>query len=459
MKPNTKIKQFLIDCLISLLKVLIFLKKLIVAFFIWVIFKPLRFIVRSLFFKPLVRLYGYYILGLKRLREVKMRHQNQYFWLKRFLAPILISILSLLLVINNLVSSANANEGAMDAMYKAPAAHLVTNEFDSAPPEELITETTPATIVCTSTPEKYFSENNILKAEPKITTLTTPSDSGSEESCLAEGSETILKPTTILTQGGVAERTSITTYTVKAGDSVGSIARQFGISANTILWANGLTGSGVIHEGDKLAILPTSGVLHKVASGENVQSIAKKYGVTADGIISYNNLENGGRLLAGETIIIPGGQKVSAVVQVVRQNSSVISVIKNLVKPNNAVPSKSKLQWPAVGYRITQYYSWRHTGVDIANKVGTPLYAAADGVVEKSGWNSGGYGNMILLDHPNGMKTRYGHASKLLVKAGEHVTRGQVIALMGSTGRSTGPHLHFEVYVGSGRVNPLNYIK
>jgi LysM repeat protein len=459
MKPNTKMKQFLIDCLISLLKVLIFLKKLIVAFFIWVVYKPLRLLTRLFFFKPLVRLYGYYILGLKRLREVKARHQNQYFWIKRFFAPILLGTLSFFLIINNLTSNASASEGAMDAMYKAPAAHLVKNEFDSAPPEELITETTPAAIVCTSTPVTIFSENDILIAEPKITTLTTPTDGGADASCLTQGGETIIKPNTILTQSGVTERTSIVTYTVKAGDSVGSIASQFGISTNTILWANGLTGSGVIHEGDKLAILPTSGVLHKVASGENVQSIAKKYGVTADGIINYNNLENGGSLMAGETIIIPGGQKASVVVKTTRSGSNVISSIKNLVKPSNAVPSGSKLQWPTSGYRISQYYSWRHTGLDIANKTGTPLYAAEDGVVEISSWNSGGYGNMVLIRHANGIKTRYGHASKLLVKAGEKVSRGQVIALMGSTGRSTGPHLHFEVYVGGGRVNPLNYIK
>lgn len=97
--------------------------------------------------------------------------------------------------------------------------------------------------------------------------------------------------------------------------------------------------------------------------------------------------------------------------------------------------------------------------MDIDGDLTSPLYAAADGVVEKAGWNSGGYGLQVLINHPNGMKTRYAHASKLFVKAGDEVKRGEVIAMMGSTGRSTGSHLHFEVYVNGRRQNPLTYIR
>jgi murein DD-endopeptidase MepM/ murein hydrolase activator NlpD len=116
--------------------------------------------------------------------------------------------------------------------------------------------------------------------------------------------------------------------------------------------------------------------------------------------------------------------------------------------------------WPTPGRRITQYYSWSHQGLDIGDKIGTPLYAADDGVViiAQGGWN-GGYGNTILLDHGGGKRTRYGHASKLFVKVGDEVKKGETIAAMGSTGRSTGPHLHFEVLVNGTRYNPLNYIK
>jgi murein DD-endopeptidase MepM/ murein hydrolase activator NlpD len=129
-------------------------------------------------------------------------------------------------------------------------------------------------------------------------------------------------------------------------------------------------------------------------------------------------------------------------------------------KPADLDPKKlptAKLLWPTSGHVITQYYGWKHTGVDIDGDYSSPLYAAADGTVQKAGWNSGGYGLMILIDHPNGMTTRYGHASKLFVKAGDSVKKGQVIAMMGTTGRSTGTHLHFEVYVNGKRTNPLAY--
>ena len=115
--------------------------------------------------------------------------------------------------------------------------------------------------------------------------------------------------------------------------------------------------------------------------------------------------------------------------------------------------------WPATVRRITQYFNWRHRGIDIAGPTGTLIYAALDGMVEISGWNSGGYGYQIVLRHSNGMKTRYAHSSKLFVSVGQKVTKGEVIALMGSTGRSTGSHLHFEVVVGGVRVNPFLYVK
>jgi murein DD-endopeptidase MepM/ murein hydrolase activator NlpD len=462
MKNNLKAKQILIDFLISLLKVLIFLKKLIVAFFVWVIFKPLRFIFKLIFYKLFVKLYSAYILGWKKLREFNQRHQSQYALIKRVAAPVVLGIIALIIILNNLINKPDTNADLTNIMYTAPAAHLIPNEFETAPPEQLITETGPAAPACTA-PQQYLTETNILIEQPRITTLTTPGAANPEASCLTSGGESLIKPSVISTEAGnlSGERTSVATYTVKAGDTLASVAKQFGISTNTIIWANNLSSAGIIHEGDKLAILPTTGTLHTVKSGENLNAIADEYGVAASQIISYNNLNSSATLQIGQQLIIPGGRQLAtpqrAVAYTPKSNANVISVIKDILTP--AVESGTKLLWPTVGHRITQYYSWRHTGVDIANKLGTPVYAAEDGVVKTAGWNSGGYGNMILINHPNGMTTRYGHASKILVSAGEEVKRGQVIMLMGSTGHSTGPHLHFEVYVGSTRVNPLNYIR
>ena len=119
--------------------------------------------------------------------------------------------------------------------------------------------------------------------------------------------------------------------------------------------------------------------------------------------------------------------------------------------------------WPTTGV-VTSPYGLRwggsdfHPGIDIANDLGTPIVATADGVVEYAGWNSGGYGNMVDINHGNGIMTRYGHGSQVIVSAGQHVARGQVIMLMGSTGFSTGPHVHYEVHVNGQRVNPISYL-
>lgn len=119
--------------------------------------------------------------------------------------------------------------------------------------------------------------------------------------------------------------------------------------------------------------------------------------------------------------------------------------------------------WPTTGVVSSPYgLRWGgsdfHPGMDIANDMGTPIVATADGVVEYAGWNSGGYGNMVDIDHGNGIMTRYGHASQVVVSTGQSVKRGQVIAYMGSTGFSTGPHVHYEVHVNGQRVNPISYL-
>ena len=269
------------------------------------------------------------------------------------------------------------------------------------------------------------------------------------------------------------KRTEVENYTVQAGDTLGTIARDHSVNVGTILWANNLTERQYIRPGDNLKILPVSGVLAKVGKGETLSGIAKKYGGNVKEIIKQNNLADE-KVTVGMELIIPGGEPPAVVP--VRTVASTNYVLKEpgttrevapgenpVQKPNDAVEKpeapKTRLLWPTSARIITQYYGWRHTGLDIAGDHTNPLYAADDGVVSISGWNSGGYGYQVLIEHPNGMKTRYAHASKLFVGVGDQVKRGQVIAMMGSTGRSTGPHIHFEVYVNGKRVNPLLYIR
>jgi len=462
-KTPSLIKRILINFLIPLLKAMIFLKKVITTFFLLLVFKPLKWLLSGLLYRPIIKLYGFYLLNLKRLREIGLKHNPRLFLLKKFATPVAIVVIFLAVVLNNLIAAPNFGELA-DKMYKTIAASLITNEFGGDAPEELTVETMNMAAICSSTPIKYQDNNDVLKAEPKITTNTTPTDAGQNPLCLVRNGDSLIHPNILGTGSNVAaapDRKSVVEYTVKSGDTISTISRQFGVSVNTILWANGLSAVSTIRQGDKLMIPPVTGVLHKVAKGETLGIIANKYGVSSNTIASANGLDEAGRLSVGQSLIIPGGQKTTTAKAITKANSSyrATDIIKDIVKPDNAKPQSGKMQWPTQGYRITQYYSGRHTGVDIANKTGTPLYAADDGTVEKAGWNASGYGNMILINIGGGMEIRYGHASKIYVSPGQSVSKGEVIGLMGSTGRSTGPHLHFEVMANGRRLNPLNYVR
>ena len=260
-------------------------------------------------------------------------------------------------------------------------------------------------------------------------------------------------------------RTSAIAYTVQNGDTISGIARRFNISANTILWENNLSATSVIQPGDKLTILPTSGVSHSVVSGQTLGQIASLYGVTSEQIMASNGITNANQIRIGARLVIPGGKLIAqgpktTSRQIVESSSKGLNAIKKLIPgPSAIVPAGARMVWPTTGHNITQYFSWRHTGVDVANRIGTAIYAADDGVVTTTGWNNGGYGNQIIINHGGGKTTRYAHLSAFGVNIGQKVSKGQYIAAMGSTGRSTGPHLHFEVILNGRVVNPLNYVR
>ncbi len=253
--------------------------------------------------------------------------------------------------------------------------------------------------------------------------------------------------------GGVAEMTDlqagtaagvISTYTVEAGDTIASIANKYGISTNTILWANNLTRKSKLKVGQELVILPISSVKHKVVKGDTIQKIAKKYNGDVDEIISYNDLEDK-KLVAGETIIIPDGEMP---IVVVTSQSNTGKINKYTGKDVSGY-----FIHPAPGTRRSQGVHG-HNGVDMAGSVGKPIRAAAPGtvIVASSGGWGGGYGSYVAIKHSNGTQSLYGHLSRVNVAVGQQVDRGENIGALGNTGRSTGPHLHFEV---RGAKNPF----
>ncbi|MDD2326516.1 MAG: M23 family metallopeptidase, partial [Alphaproteobacteria bacterium] len=268
-----------------------------------------------------------------------------------------------------------------------------------------------------------------------------------------------------------APRTRTESYVVQDNDTISDIARRFGVNVGTILWNNNLGEKSFIRPGDTLKIPPVSGILVTIKSGDTLSSIASKYDGSLEEIKSFNNLGDE-KLALGSEIMVPGGRppeiEQTRAQIASRSEPKSSAAISKLTAPR-PVPKpadldtkdtpKTKLLWPTPGHVITQYYGWKHIGLDIDGDFTSPLYASADGVVETAGWSNVGYGLMVFVNHQNGLKTRYAHASKLFVKAGDTVKRGQVIAMMGTTGKSTGTHIHYEVYVNGKRVNPLSYIK
>lgn len=302
----------------------------------------------------------------------------------------------------------------------------------------------------------YLSEESNLQELVVATPFAEDSESGYGD-ITPDGSGLTLGPEDAGREDFTGRSEAIE-YLVQAGDVLGAIAEKFNISVNTVLWANGLNWNSTIRPGQKLVILPRSGLNHEVKSGDTVSSIAKKYQVEMPKIIEANKLADASDINIGDLLFVPDGVKPVQVVSSYKPKTAPAQPAVNIADLPAALESGTKLLWPVISKRITQYYSWRHSGVDIGDKTGSPIYAAESGKVVRAGW-SRGYGYNLVINHGDGFETLYGHASKLLVATGDTVERGQTIALVGSTGWSTGPHLHIEVRVNDVRQNPLNYIK
>lgn len=236
----------------------------------------------------------------------------------------------------------------------------------------------------------------------------------------------------------------ITIYVVHQGDTLAGIANMFDVSKNTILWANPEAKSGV-KPGQELLILPITGVRHVVKKGDTVSSIAKKYGGDAEDIAGYNGVGIGDSLALGDIVIIPDGE-VSAITSTPSSSGKKTTSVIAKSSASGATSSNGYYIKPTNG-KLTQGFHGPYQAVDVGAPIGTPIYASAAGrvmVAKTSGYN-GGYGLMVIIQHDNGSQTLYAHMSRVMVKAGQTVAQGEQIGAMGSTGRSTGSHLHFEV--------------
>lgn len=310
------------------------------------------------------------------------------------------------------------------------------------------------------TSESVADSNSVFTESTGSVTSTQAISNGEialEESASITAEGAIVKPNLIATTVGDRVRESVIYHEVEGGETVSDIAALYGISTNTILWENKLGARDFIKPGQKLTILPTSGISYQIKSGDTLEKIATKYDVTVEDIVEYNQLASAEAISKDQIILLDGGKPPAPPAPAVQPSSRFASVSDFFV-PSDATPTYgTKLQWPTTSRRINQYFGWRHTGIDIDGTASSPNYAADTGRVVYSGW-SGGYGLMVKIDHGNGMQTLYGHFSKISVNVGDSVSRGQTLGLMGCTGWCTGNHLHFEVIVGGRKQNPLSYL-
>ncbi|MFP4016189.1 MAG: peptidoglycan DD-metalloendopeptidase family protein [Halanaerobiales bacterium] len=228
-------------------------------------------------------------------------------------------------------------------------------------------------------------------------------------------------------------------HRVSRGDNLWVIANKYDINIDTLIGANDITNMNKIQIGDELRILPIKGILYKINPGESLWTISRKFDITIKSIVEANAIVNPDLVKPGVSLILPGARPEFGY-------SDRLS--KRFIKPINA--------------RISSYFGPRwgkqHEGIDWAVNVGTKVRAARSGKVIYSDWASG-YGYTVVIEHQKGVRTLYAHNSKLLVHGGQWVEQGQVISLSGNTGRSTGPHLHFEIQINGRPVNPLNYLE
>jgi len=241
-------------------------------------------------------------------------------------------------------------------------------------------------------------------------------------------------------------------YIVKPGESINSLGSDFGITALTIKHANNLL-SNTLKVGQELRIPPIDGLFVTVKRNDTLSTIANRYGVDVDDIVQYNNISKDNSIFAGNELLIPG-----AIIST--SSNQAYSKSGNISVPSfNPVAYSGKFVWPTsvpTHYLSQGYHAW-HRAIDLPRTNGWGIYASAPGIVQTRSAR-GGYGNLIIVNHGNGWSTYYAHLSEYKVQSGQYVEQGQLIDIIGTTGRSTGPHLHFEIRQNSVPLNPLSYL-
>ncbi len=416
--------------------------------------QPFLALARGVFRYVVVPVYGLGFYAKRTLRRVVLPAKNQFMFVvaNRYVVHGLIVAVTIV----TSVASVHAREvraehlGEQSLLYK-----LVTGDEDEIIEETALPEG-PQTL-------SYF--------DPAAVTDELGTDDinivDESDTNVSGGGTAVVQPTMTdphTTPSG--QRTTTEVYVVQDGDTLSTIASRFGVTINTILWENKMTPRDFIRPGDKLTILPVSGISYAVKKGDTLGAIARKYAVSEDSIVTANRLASAADLRIGESLVLPGAVPPSVPVAAAPRRVPAVTQVFSPDRGGTAPPSKSptaatRMVWPTDMRVITQYFSWRHSGLDIDGHYQNGIYASEAGVVTHAGWGrtKGGYGYYVDIDHGGGIMTRYAHASKIFVGVGDQVTKGMTIAMVGTTGRSTGTHLHFEVRVNGRVTNPLDWTR
>ncbi|MBQ7158047.1 MAG: M23 family metallopeptidase [Treponema sp.] len=288
------------------------------------------------------------------------------------------------------------------------------------------------------------SELEVLTAAMAKFAMETNEDAFDENGNVLSDDGKILTPASL----GIGQAVTYSVYTVKSGDAISTIARKFGLgNISTLIAINDIDNVRTLRAGQKLRVPSMDGLIHCVKKGESLNSISVKYHVSVEELADTNDLSSL-TLSVGQELFIPGAKMDS-------------TSLRKAMGELFTYPIKA-------GWRLTSRFGTRkdpftgvkssHTGIDMACPTGTPIYAAMSGTVVYSGW-SNIFGNYVIINHGNGYQTLYGHMSKILARKGQSVSQGTRIGLVGSTGYSTGPHLHLTVYKNGKLVDPLTLLK
>ncbi|MEK7158729.1 MAG: LysM peptidoglycan-binding domain-containing M23 family metallopeptidase [Patescibacteria group bacterium] len=444
---NPRIFYFLLKLLLAILNGTILLKNA-AHFFVFIILgKPLQRFLRFFAKHFLISPYKLYLRATLQIRDVFVGSKN-FVWTimtTRYVIHATV-ILATIAVTTNSIS-------ARDLELNDIGQGSVVADVMDVIAGETVVKATDALLTPASEPGEFTSaivaNTPVLDPTNKISSIET--------SAITEQGA-LIKPNLNQTTTGSTQNGDIIEHIVQENETISEIAETYGVSVDTLLYANDLDTRGLIKAGQKLVVLPWSGVIHEVKSGDSLDALATKYGISVEDIMEENALVTADAIIEGQKLSIPGGKipEIAEPPKPTRRIAEVHGYFSPSAPPSSA--ATGSWIWPTTSRRISQYFGRFHTGLDIDGHTGDPIYASRSGRVISAGWNRG-YGISVDIDHGGGVTSRYGHNSKLFVKPGQYVNQGQTIALQGNTGRSTGDHVHMEIRINGRVQNPLSYVR